>query len=58
MIALVTGATSGFGAEMTHKFTKTGHQVIPTGRRKDRPDHLAAKLGACVAAYRHSTYNI
>ncbi|SDY71761.1 3-hydroxy acid dehydrogenase / malonic semialdehyde reductase [Collimonas sp. OK242] len=48
MIVLITGATSGFGAEMARKFTKNGHRVIATGRRKDRLDHLAAELGAAV----------
>lgn len=46
MIVLVTGATSGFGAEMARKFAQNGHQVIAAGRRKDRLDLLAAELGA------------
>ncbi|MGE5652339.1 MAG: SDR family NAD(P)-dependent oxidoreductase [Bacillota bacterium] len=46
MIVLVTGATSGFGAEMARKFAQNGHQVIAAGRRKDRLDSLAAELGA------------
>ena len=45
MIILVTGATSGFGAAMAHKFVQQGHRVIATGRRKDRLDALAAELG-------------
>jgi NADP-dependent 3-hydroxy acid dehydrogenase YdfG len=45
MIVLVTGATSGFGAEMARKFIHSGHKVIATGRRKDRLDALAAELG-------------
>jgi 3-hydroxy acid dehydrogenase/malonic semialdehyde reductase len=45
MIVLVTGATSGFGAEMARKFVRSGHKVIGTGRRKDRLDALAAELG-------------
>lgn len=48
MIVLITGATAGFGAEMARKFTKNGHRVIATGRRKDRLDQLAAELGAAV----------
>jgi 3-hydroxy acid dehydrogenase/malonic semialdehyde reductase len=46
MIVLITGATAGFGAEMARKFVKNGHQVIATGRRRDRLDALAAELGA------------
>ncbi|HJV50318.1 MAG TPA: SDR family NAD(P)-dependent oxidoreductase [Noviherbaspirillum sp.] len=48
MIVLVTGATSGFGAEMARKFAQHGHKVIATGRRKERLDALAAELGANV----------
>lgn len=48
MIVLVTGATSGFGAEMARKFVKSGHKVIATGRRKDRLEKLAAELGAAL----------
>ncbi|MEN3367521.1 MAG: 3-hydroxy acid dehydrogenase / malonic semialdehyde reductase [Burkholderiales bacterium] len=45
MIVLITGATSGFGAEMARKFVSQGHKVIATGRRKERLDALAAELG-------------
>lgn len=45
MIVLVTGATSGFGAEMARKFARNGHQVIAAGRRKARLDALATELG-------------
>jgi 3-hydroxy acid dehydrogenase/malonic semialdehyde reductase len=48
MIVLVTGATSGFGEEMARRFVRSGHQVIATGRRKDRLDKLAAELGAAL----------
>lgn len=45
MIVLVTGATSGFGAEMARKFVRNGHKVIAAGRRKERLDGLVAELG-------------
>lgn len=45
MIVLITGASSGFGAEMARKFVQAGHKVIATARRKDRLDALAAELG-------------
>jgi NADP-dependent 3-hydroxy acid dehydrogenase YdfG len=45
MIALITGATAGFGAEMARKFTQNGYKVIATGRRRERLERLAAELG-------------
>ncbi|RJG06603.1 SDR family NAD(P)-dependent oxidoreductase [Noviherbaspirillum cavernae] len=48
MLVLITGASSGFGAEMAHKFVRHGHKVIATARRKDRLDALAAELGAAL----------
>lgn len=45
MIVLITGASSGFGAEMARKFVENGHSVIATGRRKVRLESLAAELG-------------
>jgi 3-hydroxy acid dehydrogenase/malonic semialdehyde reductase len=46
MIVLITGASSGFGAEMARKFVQSGHQVIAAARRTDRLAQLAAELGA------------
>jgi 3-hydroxy acid dehydrogenase/malonic semialdehyde reductase len=43
--ALITGATSGFGAAAARKFSQQGHRVILTGRREDRLDELAVELG-------------
>lgn len=43
--ALITGATSGFGAAAACKFSQEGHRVILTGRREDRLDELAVELG-------------
>lgn len=48
MIILITGATSGFGTAMAHKFVLQGHRVIATGRRKDRLDALAGELGSAL----------
>ncbi|HTN66874.1 MAG TPA: SDR family NAD(P)-dependent oxidoreductase [Burkholderiaceae bacterium] len=48
MIVLITGATSGFGAQMARKFVQNGHKVIATGRRQERLEQLAAQLGAQV----------
>ncbi len=45
MIIFVTGATAGFGSAIARKFVSAGHQVIATGRRKERLDDLKAELG-------------
>ena len=44
MIALVTGATSGFGKSTAEIFAKHGYDVIITGRRKERLDELKKKI--------------
>jgi len=47
-IALITGATAGFGRGMALRFAGAGWRVIATGRREDRLDSLKAELGdAC-----------
>jgi 3-hydroxy acid dehydrogenase/malonic semialdehyde reductase len=48
MILLITGASTGFGAEMTRKFVKNGHKVIATARRIDHLKALTAELGPSV----------
>ncbi len=45
MIVFITGASSGFGAEMARTFVKHGHQVVISGRRQDRLEDLAKELG-------------
>ena len=43
---LVTGATAGFGAEIVERFVSSGAwRAIATGRRQDRLDALADRLG-------------
>jgi len=44
-IALITGATSGFGTAIARRFVAEGWNVVITGRRKDRLDALADELG-------------
>lgn len=49
MIALVTGATAGFGTAITRLLIARGHKVIATGRRAERLNTLHAELGdACL----------
>ncbi len=43
MIALVTGATSGFGLACAEAFLRAGARVIATGRREERLRELAAR---------------
>ncbi len=45
MIVFITGASSGFGAEMARTFVTNGHQVVLAARRADRLDALARELG-------------
>ncbi|MEK0428373.1 MAG: hypothetical protein RL001_900 [Pseudomonadota bacterium] len=48
MIVLITGASSGFGAEMARKFVSQGHRVIAAARRTDRLSTLSKELGETV----------
>jgi NADP-dependent 3-hydroxy acid dehydrogenase YdfG len=43
-VALVTGATSGFGEAMARRLIAGGAKVVATGRRTDRLDALAKDL--------------
>jgi len=44
--ALITGATSGFGAAAARRFVAGGWRVVVTGRRGDRLQALVGELGA------------
>jgi serine 3-dehydrogenase (NADP+) len=43
--AIITGATSGFGAASVRRFAGAGWRVVATGRRADRLEALAGELG-------------
>lgn len=46
MIAMVTGASSGFGESISRQLVQAGYRVIGTGRRAERLAALADELGA------------
>lgn len=48
MIIFITGASSGFGAEMARVFVQAGHNVIACARRADRLAQLGQELGAAL----------
>lgn len=45
MIAMVTGASSGFGEAISRLLVSAGHRVIGTGRRAERLAALSEDLG-------------
>lgn len=45
MLLFVTGATAGFGLDITRRFINAGHRVIAAGRRTERLQTLKKELG-------------
>lgn len=43
--AFITGATSGFGRACAERFARAGWKLVLSGRRQERLDALAARLG-------------
>jgi NADP-dependent 3-hydroxy acid dehydrogenase YdfG len=48
--ALITGATSGFGAACARRFAKEGWRLILSGRRTERLEELRRDIGEAVTA--------
>jgi len=46
MIALVTGASAGFGAAICRRLVQDGNRVIAAGRRTEKLESLQSELGA------------
>jgi short-subunit dehydrogenase len=49
-VTLITGASSGIGAELARLFASKGHRVALTARRADRLETLAAEIVAAGGA--------
>src|SRR5690242_8433906 len=44
-VALVTGATSGFGVACAEVLARAGARVVVAGRRRDRLEDVARRIG-------------
>ena len=51
LTVLVTGATSGFGEATAERFAKDGARLVIAGRRADRLETLARRLGALAQVH-------
>jgi len=51
-VAVITGATSGIGARTAEVFVANGAKVVIAGRRPDRGERLAGKLGDAASFIR------
>lgn len=51
-VAVIAGGTSGIGARTAELFVSEGAQVVVAGRRQERGEELAAKLGAAASFMR------
>ena len=45
-LSLITGASSGIGAEFARQLAALGHDLVMTGRRVERLESLATELRA------------
>ena len=51
LTVLVTGATSGFGEATAERFARDGARLVVAGRREDRLQALAERLGALAPVH-------
>ena len=54
--ALITGATAGIGEATARLLARNGYDIIITGRRKERLDHLKKELEENTAARVHALH--
>src|SRR3954471_10349892 len=56
-VAVITGATSGIGAESARLFAREGARLIIGGRRENLAQQLASELGSEVVPFRMDVSN-